>query len=1020
MYQWFTAGFEDLFLVKLWNMSITAGIAILAVTAVRVLLRRAPKIFSYALWGIVLFRLLCPISFSSRFSAFSLLEYVAQSQAAVQTHADTEALAVSGEDQTAVELMVNPGNPAFAAPAQDPDLAIHDKEIENGIGNETERETAGVEVQAPAPERARSWESVIPFLYGVWGAGAAVLLSVNLVTLRRLKRRTAVSRKLRDNVFLCDQVDTPFCLGVFGPKIYLPSTLGEREREYILLHEMHHIRRCDHIVKLLAFLALCLHWFNPLVWLAFFLAGKDMEMSCDEAVMKQMEGDIRKEYSLSLLQLATGKRAFVSAGLSFGEGNPRQRIQNIMNYKRPGFWVVMTAVAGCLVTATVLMTDPQEKPGEADSTVVSSEEHEAQTSEEAGSTAVSSEEQAVGEPSGAEGGEASTEAPSEGGESDGQQTNGSAGEYRQERLAAYYELIRKAEEAIYDPKSNGENYEAYLDDEGNALFSSEVTWLYDGRSDIAYQNIGYLIQDINGDGVEELLFGENAPLPGDGWNGIIYDLYTYSNHRLVHVFQGWNRSRYHLTEEGVIARAWESSAFEGGTEFYEYDGTRLTLLEKLDSRTDSNAQDAKREILHTIAGDSKVISETEEQKILDKYHYESPVFHPIGPFWAGVGDLGGDARGDYVIYTGRDGIYNHLALYLTGEGIVYEHEDPLAVDLGSLVCRVDLDHDGEDEILLTMCPHVNSMPLTEYAVLKKADGVWKKLEMYHEEGNILANSFPLKLVRGTGKWEVKLSCEGLDKTIAIDLQPDYIHWKELAEQTEDSFAQTNRMYYENEFSHTKPGEDVGGISDWGIWEIRVSSFDGQPCLAATQGIQGYDKHIPWGQAAIFFDYDRNGKIRVLDIVFEPESNAAEAGGWEEAGYTATIRTNASLPVTLAASQVYDDGLGHQISICCDVYYPIDGERMKIGQVLSGGTAYPVAYDEKGIYAAAGHELVRYVVDETLGVLRAAERLCEKFDENGNAVYTHQVDDEIWVITQEEYQAEYRKYPANQVVVFSNN
>ena len=991
MYQWFTAGFPDTFLVKLLNMSITAGITIVAVIGVRFLLRRAPKIFSYALWGIVLFRLLCPFSFSSRFSALSLLDQAKREQTAVQMQSSAEEPVVHWEDKAAADHTVDQVLIPPLTPAQNPDFVIYEKE-----------ETRIYE-EEPLTEHFWNEKRVLTLFYGIWGAGVAVLLSVNLVTLWRLKRKTAVCLPLRGNVYFCDQVDTPFCLGVFRPRIYLPSSLGEREREYILLHEKHHIRRCDHVMKLLAFLALCLHWFNPFVWVAFVLAGKDMEMSCDEAVMKQMDRDIREEYSLSLLQLATGRRVFAATGLSFGEGNPKQRIRNVMNYKKPGFWVVIVAIAGCMVTTVVLATNPKERLEEPDETIVSKEQEQVS-------------------PSGSEGVEASgTERPKDGTTGvAGQDTAGSTEEDRQERLAAYYELVHKAEEAIYDPQSNGENYEDYLDDEGNALFSSEVTWLYDGRSDIAYQNIGYLIRDINGDGVEELLFGENDPKPNGSWNGIVYDLYTYKDQKLVHVFQGWNRSRYYLTAEGAIAREWESSAFEGGKEFYEYDGEKLVFLEKLESSIDSNSSAGQRAVTHTTADGSKVISEAEEQKILDQYHYEYPVFYPIGPFWASVGDLGGDARDDYVIYTGQDGVYYHLALYFAGEGIVFEHEDPLPVDLGDLFCKVDLDHDGEDEILLTMWPHVNSMPLEEYAVLKKVDGTWMKLEMYHEELDILANSFPLRLVRGTGKWEAKLSCRGLNKTITLDLEPDYNHWKALAEQGEDSFPQTNRMYYENEFSHTKPGESVGGISAWGIWKIELSSFDGQPCLVATQGIQGYDKHIPWGQVYIYFDYDRNGKIRVLDLVFEPENDEVEATGQEENGYSATIEIGASAPVTLVASQVYEDGFGHQVSIDCAVYYMVDGERKKIGQVLSGGTAYPIAYDEKGIYAASGHELVRYVVDENLGVLRAEEILREKFDENSDIVYTHQVDDEIWVITEEEYLEEYRKYPAGQVVNFLKN
>lgn len=157
----------------------------------------------------------------------------------------------------------------------------------------------------------------------VWLTGTVAMVIYGVVSLLRLRRRLVGAVPLEKSVYLADHISTPFVLGLFRPKIYLPSALPEGERGYILLHERHHIRRLDHAVKLLAFLALCVHWFNPLVWLMFVLLGRDMEMSCDEAVMKKLGEAVRADYSASLLRLATGRKIIAGAPLAFGEGDTR-------------------------------------------------------------------------------------------------------------------------------------------------------------------------------------------------------------------------------------------------------------------------------------------------------------------------------------------------------------------------------------------------------------------------------------------------------------------------------------------------------------------------------------------------------------------------------------------------------------------------------------------------------------------------------------------------------------------------
>lgn len=361
MLQWFGTFYSDVFLVKLFNRSVTAGMIIVVLIAVRVLLRRAPKIFSYALWGIVLFRLLCPISISSGFSAFGLLSEPV-------------------EKAEQVQLAVYDG--IADVPTLDRNGAETDMDVQKrgSVSQKTETAMPEVTESRTGQNAANSWKTklskkenrILGALYLVWGMGVLLLLCVNMFSMIQLRKKTRASLQIRNRVFLCDEIAVPFCLGIFRPQIYLPSSLTPQEREYIILHEKHHIKRLDHIIKLAAFLALCLHWFNPLVWIAYILAGNDMEMSCDEAVLKQMDRDIRSEYSASLLHMATGRQIIAGGGLSFGEGNPKQRIKNIMRYRKPSFLLMGAVLLVCASLAVCLLTDPEEKqPDPVNETVVS-------------------------------------------------------------------------------------------------------------------------------------------------------------------------------------------------------------------------------------------------------------------------------------------------------------------------------------------------------------------------------------------------------------------------------------------------------------------------------------------------------------------------------------------------------------------------------------------------------------------------------------------------------------------------
>ena len=284
----------------LLNMSLTASAVILCVLLVRLLLCRAPRVFSYALWAVVLFRLLCPVSLTAGFSLLGLTDAPVRAAAA---HA------------TVVEYVpqdvVHAPEPQVVLPVPD---GVND--ALNTVLPQGEEQTAADPLEAPVAIAAL-----------VWLAEVLAMAGYSAVSLVRLRRRLAGAVPLEGNVWLADHISTPFVLGLFRPRIYLPSALPEGERSYILLHERHHIRRLDHIVKLIAFAALCVHWFNPLVWLAFVLLGRDMEMSCDEAVLKKLGESVRADYSASLLSLATGRRIIAGTPLAFGEGDTGSRVK---------------------------------------------------------------------------------------------------------------------------------------------------------------------------------------------------------------------------------------------------------------------------------------------------------------------------------------------------------------------------------------------------------------------------------------------------------------------------------------------------------------------------------------------------------------------------------------------------------------------------------------------------------------------------------------------------------------------
>lgn len=319
------------FLPALLNMSLTASVVIVLVLILRLFLKKAPKIISYALWSIVLFRLLCPVSIESGLSLFGLL--------------DTP-VASNGTLTTRIEYIPND-----IVHMEDPSVVLPAPGIGEVISDtlpQGEEQLVADPLEAPV--------AIATYL---WMAGVLVMGTYAVVSYLRLRRKLITASLLKENIYLADEIASPFVLGLIHPKIYLPSSLGAREQPYVVMHEQHHIRRLDHIVKVLAFIALSIHWFNPLVWIAFQMASKDMEMSCDEAVVRKMGDGVLADYTASLLSLATGKHVIAGMPLAFGEGDPKARIRNLASWKKPAIWVFLAAVIACAVLAICLLTNPR-------------------------------------------------------------------------------------------------------------------------------------------------------------------------------------------------------------------------------------------------------------------------------------------------------------------------------------------------------------------------------------------------------------------------------------------------------------------------------------------------------------------------------------------------------------------------------------------------------------------------------------------------------------------------------------
>lgn len=312
-------------------------LVILAVLLVRLLLRRLPKKYSYLLWSVVGIRMLLKLQLPSRFGLLSLWHYMTQQ--------------ISGS-----QLLTAPKQLTNMQKITDPQAGAQNLQPAGQlITGQTVTGAARGLSQAGA-KAGSGWDHLLQICMLIWIAGMIVLLLYGILSYFKCRRMTVQAVHMEGNIWECDHLATPFVLGIVRPRIYIPFHLSAEEKPYILAHETYHIRRGDPIVRLLAFVLLTFYWINPFVWIAYFLMIRDMEMSCDEAVLLQLGTQIKKAYSNSLLTFATGRKQVTFSPLAFGESGTSGRIKNILDFKKPKVWGSLLAILAVILAAVFCLT----------------------------------------------------------------------------------------------------------------------------------------------------------------------------------------------------------------------------------------------------------------------------------------------------------------------------------------------------------------------------------------------------------------------------------------------------------------------------------------------------------------------------------------------------------------------------------------------------------------------------------------------------------------------------------------
>jgi beta-lactamase regulating signal transducer with metallopeptidase domain len=301
------------------NLSISAGWLVLAVLALRFILKKAPKWVNVLPWGIVAVRLICPLSIESVLSLIPSTE-------TISPEIMVDWMPEISTGIKALDQVVNPVIFTFFAP----ELSASTKPL----------------------------QILIPVAANLWLFGVTAMLIYSGISCIILSRKLRTAVILRDNIFLCETVHSPFVLGILKPKIYLPYTLSDHDLGHVVAHEQAHIRRKDHLWKSMGFLLLTFHWFNPLMWIAYVLLCKDIELACDEKVIAELGNEQRGNYTQALVSCSVTKRMIATCPLAFGEVSVNERVKSIMNYRKPSFWIIVINLILCSVVAVCFLTNP--------------------------------------------------------------------------------------------------------------------------------------------------------------------------------------------------------------------------------------------------------------------------------------------------------------------------------------------------------------------------------------------------------------------------------------------------------------------------------------------------------------------------------------------------------------------------------------------------------------------------------------------------------------------------------------
>lgn len=650
----------------------------------------------------------------------------------------------------------------------------------------------------------------------VWVCGLALLLGYAVITRLRLAYLMGEAVCREKNVYLCDRAVSPFVLGMIRPRIYLPSGMEPEQIPYVTAHEQAHLRRKDHWWKPLGYLLLAVYWFQPLCWAAYILFCRDIEFACDEKVIRNMAFHEKKEYSRALLSCGSQGRMILACPLTFGEVGVKERVKSILHYKKAAVWLLGAAFAVCIIVGICFLTNPPR-------------EYQVRITVPAGSA----------EPFAYSDAEICPK-------------NGTITVYAGEGLGDTEILLLPAgsqDDGEAQPKPSSPVYitqgmPVRLDVERGTWYRVGVNVQNPAAGDrdvfVTVKNVDIRIADSAGTDLSRTEGDGTAGASGMGTGG---------------AESGTAGTGGTGADAAGASGAGVNAADIGGTGADAADtsgaGSGTTGANGAETGADGTQGDGQPGQSGTGSGENAGQAE-------DMY----------APHRYDMGDLDGNGEQEYVMISfleddpDHDG---HLDFYFNGE-LIYGFDDILRMSPGDAE-YIDLDGDGKQEIFFTFYPHVNSMPLVEYAVLKQTGSSWNPLEMIHGE-TILDNGFPITS-RYKEENTIVITCEGADQEIVYNFK-EYYENRIREEQESSGDARQYAEILEQQGGY-REGDEFGGIAAWGVWEICSGTYDGRNCLIATHGLEGpLGKWDNMGLVDVYFDYDERGQVHILNLDFREE------------------------------------------------------------------------------------------------------------------------------------------------------